>query len=132
MILLDTHVLFWWATKDTQRLTATAKTAISEESPDGEILLSSISAWEIAWLVSRGRLNLAADIGRWLAAFEEIPEFRFIPVDNEIGIEAVNLPGEFHKDPADRIIVATARKFGAPIVTADDKIRGYRHVRTIW
>jgi PIN domain nuclease of toxin-antitoxin system len=132
VILLDTHVLFWWATKDTQRLTATAKTAISEESPDGEILLSSISAWEIAWLVSRGRLNLAADIGRWLAAFEEIPEFRFIPVDNEIGIEAVNLPGEFHKDPADRIIVATARKFGAPIVTADDKIRGYRHVRTIW
>jgi len=132
VILLDTHVLFWWATKDTQRLTATAKTAISQELPNGDILLSSITAWEIALLAGRGRLNLAADIGTWLAAFEEISEFRFIPVDNDIGIEAANLPGEFHKDPADRIIVATARKFGATIVTADEKIRGYRHVRSIW
>ncbi len=57
---------------------------------------------------------------------------QFIPVDNEIGIEAANLPGEFHKDPADRIIVATGRKFGAPVVTADEKIRAYPHVRTIW
>jgi PIN domain nuclease of toxin-antitoxin system len=132
VILLDTHVLFWWATKDAQRLTAAAKAAISDELPDGEILLSAITAWEIALLVARGRLALAADIGSWLAAFEEISECKFIPVDHEIGIEAVNLPGEFHKDPVDRIIVATARKFAAPIVTADEKIRGYRHVRTIW
>jgi PIN domain nuclease of toxin-antitoxin system len=132
VILLDTHVLFWWATKDTQRMTAAATTAISGEFPDGEILVSSITAWEIALLNLRGRLNLAADLGKWLATFGEIAGLRFVAVDNEIGIEAVNLPGEFHKDPADRIIVATARKFGAPIVTADEKIRAYPHVRTIW
>jgi PIN domain nuclease of toxin-antitoxin system len=132
VILLDTHVLFWWATKDTVRLTAAARAAISEELPDGEILVSSITAWEIALLAGRRRLNLALDVAKWLSTFGEISEFRFIPVDNEIGIEAVNLPGEFHKDPADRIIVATARKFGAPIITADEKIRAYRHVRTIW
>ena len=53
-------------------------------------------------------------------------------VDNEIAVKSVELPGEFHKDPADRLIVATARKMAAPLVTADDKIRAYPHVRTLW
>ena len=72
------------------------------------------------------------DISAWLSLVEEIGEVRFIPVDNAIAVDAVALPGEFHKDPADRLIVATARKLGAPIVTADEKIRNYAHVRTIW
>ena len=57
---------------------------------------------------------------------------RFLPVDVEIATKSVELPGEFHKDPADRIIVATARKLAAPLITKDDKIRAYPHVKTIW
>ena len=83
-------------------------------------------------LVARGRLGLTMEIGAWLAVVEEIAEVRFIPVDNAIAVESVALPGEFHKDPADRLIVATARKLGIPIVSADERIANYPHVRTIW
>lgn len=72
------------------------------------------------------------DVATWLSKVEAIDSLEFVPVDNEIGVNAVELPGDFHKDPADRIIVATARKWGAAIVSADEKIGGYRYVRTIW
>ncbi len=91
-----------------------------------------MTAWEIAMLVDRGRLTLSMDVTAWLAVVEAIEAVRFVPIDNEIGVKSVELPGEFHRDPADRIIVATARKLGVPIVTADEKIRAYPHVRTIW
>lgn len=83
-------------------------------------------------LVARGRLSLSMDVAAWLAAVERIEEVRFVAVDNEIGVKSVELPGEFHKDPADRMIVATARKLGAVLVTADEKLRAYPHVKTIW
>ena len=83
-------------------------------------------------LVSRGRITLSVDVTAWLAVVEEIDCLKFIPVNNEIAVAAVHLPGDFHKDPADRLIVATARKLGAPVVTADEKIRVYPHIRTIW
>ena len=83
-------------------------------------------------LVNRGRLDLTMDIEEWLTVVGRIEAVRFVPVDNEIGVKSVELPGDFHKDPADRLIVATARKLAAPLVTADDKIRAYPHVQTIW
>jgi PIN domain nuclease of toxin-antitoxin system len=132
LILLDTHCLFWWVNDDQGKLSADALAAIAAERPGGEILISSITAWEVAMLVARGRLGLSMDTAAWLATVQEIEEVKFIPVDNEIAVQAVTLPAEFHKDPADRLIVATARKFAAPLVTADEKIRGYPHVRTIW
>ncbi len=131
MILLDTHSLIWWV-NEIKRLSPSANAAIDGEAAGGRILVSSITAWEMASLVQRGRIAFSGNISAWLVRVERFRPMQFIPVDNEIGIEAINLPGEFHKDPADRIIVATARKFGAPIVTADEKIRGYPHVRTIW
>jgi PIN domain nuclease of toxin-antitoxin system len=121
----------WWV-NETKRLSPSANAAIDGEAAGGRILVSSITAWEMALLVKGGRIDFPGSISAWLTRVQRFKPIEFIPVDNEIGIEAVNLPGEFHKDPADRIIVATARKFGAPIVTADDKIRAYRHVRTIW
>jgi len=132
LILLDTHCLFWWVNGDSGKLSANAVDAIAAERPGGQILVSSITAWETAMLVARGRLGLAMDVTPWLAAVQEIEEVRFVPVDNEIAAQAVALPGLFHKDPADRMIVATARRFGSPLVTADEKILGYPHVRTIW
>lgn len=132
MILLDTHVLIWGVNGDRHLLSAPAAAAIEAEAQRGEIALSSITAWEIAMLVARGRLALSMEATQWLAAIEDADVAKFVPVDRDIAVIAAELPGEFHKDPVDRIIVATARKLGVAIVTADEKIRRYPHVRTIW
>lgn len=132
MIVLDTHVLIWWASGQDDQLSSKASEAINRELNEGEILISSITAWEIATLVSKGRLSMTMDVSSWLNTVGQIEVVRYIPVDNDIGVKSTELPGEFHKDPADRIIVATARKLAAPLITADEKILNYPHVRTIW
>ena len=132
MIVLDTHVLIWWASGESAQLSSAAARAINTQMDGGQLVISSISAWELAMLVNRGRLDLTMDIEEWLTVVGQIEAVRFVPVDNEIGLKSVELPGDFHKDPADRLIVATARKLAAPLVTADDKIRAYPHVQTIW
>ena len=131
MIVLDTHTLVWWA-GGAPMLSKKAKAVIKKEQDGGEIIVSSISAWEIALLVQRGRLLLAMDVQNWLATVAKIEAVRFAPVDVEIATKSVDLPANFHNDPADRMIVATARKFAAPLVTKDEKIRAYAHVKTIW
>ncbi|MDN3517226.1 type II toxin-antitoxin system VapC family toxin [Aquisalimonas lutea] len=133
MIVLDTHALIWWVNGDGQ-LSRSAHTAMEAEQATemGVILVSAISAWEIGMLVARARLALTMSVDDWLDTVASIDGLRFVPVDNRIGVESTRLPGAFHKDPADRMIVALARHFNAPLVTADDKIRAYKHVRTIW
>ena len=132
MIVLDTHVLIWWVSGATDQLSPAAQQAITQEIQDGKIVVSSISAWELAMLVAKDRLALSMDVADWLACVDQIETLSFVPVDNIIAVKSTELPGEFHKDPADRIIVATARKVAAPLVTADEKILAYPHVRTIW
>lgn len=132
MLVLDTHILIWWVSDDVQ-LSVSAKKAIENEiHSDGQILVSSITAWEIAMLVEKGRLALSMDVDSWIGYISEIDNVKFIPVDNKVAIESTRLPGEFHKDPADRMIVALARCLSAKLVTADEKIRNYRHVKSIW
>ena len=132
MIMLDTHALVWWV-NGSESLSANASQAIKETlTNDSEILVSSISAWEIAMLITKSRLILSMDVETWLDEVSQIDGLRFVPVNNEISIKSTVLPGEFHKDPADRIIVATARKFAVPVVTADEKMIQYAHVKTIW
>ena len=131
MIVLDTHTLVWWVTNDAE-LSEKAKKAIERERAGGEVVISAISAWEIAMLVDRGTLAFSMDIDSWLSTVREIPRVRFAPVDVDVAVKSVQLPGVFHKDPADRMIVATARKFAAPLVTKDLKMRAYAHVKTIW
>ncbi|HEY9321390.1 PIN domain nuclease of toxin-antitoxin system [Achromobacter deleyi] len=131
MIVLDTHALVWWVSGDSQ-LSRAAREAIEAEGQDGEILISAITAWEVAMLVKAGRLALTMDATAWLDTVVQVPAVRFVPVDVRISVQSVELPGEFHKDPADRFIVATARHLSAPLVTADLKIRDYPHVQTIW
>lgn len=82
-------------------------------------------------LVEHGHLALTIDIRQWIARIIQVAAIKFIPVDNDIAIESVTLPAQFHKDPADRIIVATARHLGIPILTADEKILAYGHVGVI-
>lgn len=131
MIVLDTHALVWWVNGDAA-LSKKAKNAIERELDGGQIIVSAISAWEIAMLVEHEKLVLSMDVLSWLGNVGQIDAVRFMPVDVEIGVKSTALPGEFHKDPADRMIVATARKLNVPLVTRDEKIRAYKHVKTIW
>ena len=132
MIILDTHVLLWWVSGSDSLSAAANKVIKSTLTKGSEIIISSISAWEISMLISRGRLILSMDVESWLDEVAQIDGVRFVSVDNEIGIKSTALPGEFHKDPADRMIVATARKLAIPLVTADEKIIKYEYVKTIW
>lgn len=131
MIIIDTHVLVWLVSTP-NKLSKKALEAIGKEHADGTILISTISVWEIYMLVKKGRLKLSIDIDSWIDKVENLPLFQFVPVDNRISAKSVNLPGEFHKDPADRIIVATARSMGLVLVTSDARILNYKHVQSIW
>jgi PIN domain nuclease of toxin-antitoxin system len=132
VIVLDTHVLIWWV-NDRKQLSLTGKRAINKALKRGEeILISSISAWEITMLVKKDRLTLTMDVNDWIITTAAIEGVRYIPVDNIVAMQSVVLPGEFHADPADRMIVALARHYSAPLVTADKRILTYEHVKTIW
>jgi len=131
MIVLDTHAWIWWVSSP-EFLSETAKQAIDEAATGRNVFISSISAWEIAMLVSRGRLKLTMSPEDWVAASEALPFFDFVPVSNSIALKSVQLPGILHNDPADRIIIATAVSLGALLVTKDEKIRSYPHVKTVW
>ena len=133
MIVLDTHTLLWWLNGHSE-LSENARAAIEKELQDssGAILVSAISAWEIAMLVNLNRLTLTMSVDDWLEAAADVEEVRFVPVDNAIGVESTRLPGEFHRDPADRMIVALARHLNVPLITADQKIRDYKHVQSVW
>jgi PIN domain nuclease of toxin-antitoxin system len=83
-------------------------------------------------LAAGGRLELTISAGDWIAASEALPSIRFVPVSNSIALKSVQLPGDLHNDPADRIIIATAVSMGAILITKDEKIRTYPHVKTAW
>ncbi len=94
--------------------------------------ISSISAWEVAYLVSQKRLELTMDVSEWISSSEKLPFLRFLPIDNTIAIQAAHLPLPFHSDPSNKIIIATSQKFGAPVVTMDQKILDFPHGKGIW
>jgi len=131
VIVLDTHAWIWWVSNPVC-LSETAKGIIDEAVTEKNIFISSISAWEVATLVSRGRLKLTISAADWVSASEALPFFAFVPVSNSIALKSVQLPGALHNDPADRIIIATAVSLGAVLVTKDEKIRNYPHVKTAW
>jgi len=131
MIVLDTHVWIWWLSNP-KTLSQRAQTAVTTAMGDGTVFISSISTWEVALLAARDRLRLTMEVSDWIAKSEVLPFVTFVPVDNAIALRAVSLPGSFHKDPADRIIIATALNLGAAVVTRDDRILKYRHVKAIW
>ncbi len=134
MILLDTHAWLWWHSNP-ELLGDAAALAIEQAVKDkneNSIVISSISTWEIALLVEKKRLRLALETRDWIRKTESLPFVHFIPVDNTIALRSVALPGEFHADPADRIITATALSMNIPLITKDEKILNYPHVETIW
>ena len=132
MILVDTHALVWWVS-DPKRIPTKARRVLDAAVKAREsVAVSSISIWEIAMLVARKRLEFTIDAESWITAVEALPFFTFIPLDNRIAVRSVELDGFPNRDPADRIIVATALGLGATVVTADSRLRGYKALATIW
>lgn len=130
MIVLDTHALVWWA-DGSQELSMRARREIDRAAKAADLFASSISVWEIGMLVAKRRLELTIPASEWIKRCEALPFLTFVPVDNAIAIASTSLSGRPPTDPADRIIIATARARGAKIVTKDEAIRSYE-VPTIW
>jgi len=131
VIVLDTHALVWWA-DDPDKLSKKSTELIKEESVRGTVVVSAISLWEIALLIKSKRLVLSVDLTTWVDRIERSWSVKIIPIDANIAIKSVNLPEGLHQDPADRMIIATARELEAKLVTKDRKILGYSHVRAVW
>lgn len=131
MIVLDTHAVVWWIGGD-PRLSRKAAAAIRNELSTGQVGIPSIGAREIGMLVARGVSRSAMDVTEWLDAVQAIPGVVVLPLSAKIALDSTRLPGKFHDDPADRMIVAPARAENAPLATADPRIHAYRHVRTTW
>ena len=128
--LLDTHVLIW-AIDSPDRLPEDILREV-EDAKNSPLLVSAISFWEISKKHSLNKLELSLPIQKWLQNASESSGLKVVPLSPEIAFESANLPGKFHKDPADEIIVATARILDATLITADKRIRKYRHVKTLW
>lgn len=124
-LLLDTHVWIRMMAGDADRLAADWIAMIMEAANAGRIHISAISAWEVAMLESKGRLRLNTDCLSWIRSALAAPGTRLLPLSPEIAVASASLPGEFHGDPADRIIVATARLLDLVLVTRDERIRDY-------
>ena len=128
--LLDTHTLIW-ALEAPEQLPARIQTLLSAPAnlPFG---VAAITPWEIAMLASRGRLQLGRPVSEWLAAALNPDFVSLLPLLPPIAVDSCTLPGSFHADPADRMIVATARHHGLTLLTADAAIQAYPHLRTLW
>ena len=123
-LLLDTHVLVWLMEGDT-RLSATTQSRVEQAATEGELWVSAITPWEIGMLVAKGRLVLARDVQNWIDDVLALPGLRLAPLLPTLAVASSRLPGDMHGDPADRIIVATARHLGAVLVTADRALLQY-------
>lgn len=129
MILLDTHIWIWWA-ESSPRLSARHAALIAAHAAGG-IAVSVVSCWEVAKLVSLGRLVLSDPVGDWIDGSLARAGVGLVAMTPQIAVEACNLPPPFHRDPADELLVATARILNIPVLTADQKILAYPHVNCL-
>jgi PIN domain nuclease of toxin-antitoxin system len=132
-LLLDTHVLVRLIDGN-QKLGVRAREAIRLAYSEDRAVVSAITPWEIALLISKGRLTLEREVLTWIHAALAVPGVRLIPLEPEIAVSSTRLPWEMHPDPADRILVATARHLGATLVTADQALldfSGKGHFRAL-
>ena len=129
MVLLDTHAWIWW-TDDPARLSAAARDAIERSDAIG---VAAISCWELGMLAMGGRLTLDREVSRWVRQALAQPGVVAIPLTPKVALDAALLESEdFVGDPADRLIYATARDAGAPLVTRDARLLAFDARGTIW
>jgi PIN domain nuclease of toxin-antitoxin system len=129
VIVIDTHIWVWWIHGDSAL--PSSFRGLLEASEQTGIAVSAISCWEVAKLVELGRLALPCPVSEWLQQALSYPGIHLIELSPRICVESTQLPGPFHRDPADQIIVATARVLDVPLVTVDSKILAYPHVKLI-
>lgn len=131
LLLLDTHCGLWAQLGLVRRLSEAAVKAIQNAESEGGLRVSVISVWELAMLEKRGKLALPMDVRTWVEEALSKPGVSVAPLTPEISIESVRLPGELHGDPADRMLVATARILGATLLTKDAQLIRYSHQRHV-
>ncbi len=119
--LLDTHVLLWWVNADGP-LSRRQQELVEGANPEAPLFVSDITLWEIATLSSLGRIRLQLPLREWLEQATAPPLVQRIAITPAIAAEVAALPDSFHRDPADRILVATARVLGCSLVTKDRRI----------
>jgi PIN domain nuclease of toxin-antitoxin system len=127
VIVLDTHAWIWLVS-DPDQLGSAARRAIERDRSRG---IAAISCWEVAMLAARGRIELDRDAVSWMDDALEAEELELLPLTPAVAVASAQL-GEFHGDPADRMIVATALTHGAVLVTKDERIRALKLVKTVW
>jgi PIN domain nuclease of toxin-antitoxin system len=129
--ILDTHIWIWWHMRP-QNLSEQVTSLIGDISKYSELLLSAISPWEFSKLLEKGRIGISNDPEDWIDLALDMPRLRLIPLSPTIAYRSTILPQPFHNDPADQIIVATAREENAIILTKDERILSYPYVRSLW
>lgn len=127
MIVIDTHIWIWWV-NDSPRLTDRHKQLIQDYQSQG-LGISIISCWEVAKLVEKNRLVLSISVDEWLKQALAYPGIQLLNLTVPILVQSTQLAG-FHNDPADQMIVATAKVYDCLLLTADTKILNYANVNT--
>lgn len=131
-LVLDTHAWIWLMEGTASELSASTITLIEQAAGRSELAISAISVWEVAMLEAKSRISLSQSIEEWIKAALTAPGIRLVDLSPVIALESTRLPGSPHADPADRIIIATARVLGSVLVTCDERILAYGksgHVR---
>ena len=124
-VLLDTHVWIWTVSGEVDRMAPAAVEQLRRAAARGRLLVSAISVWEVAMLQAKGRIALALELEEWVRRALAAPGLRLAELSPDVLVESTRLPGEVHGDPADRMLVATARRLGASLVTRDAAILSY-------
>ena len=128
---LDTHTWIWWH-MNPQNLSQKVKALIGDTSKYDELLLSAISPWEFSKLIEKRRIGISCDPEDWISIALDMPKLKLVPLSPVLAYRSTVLPQPFPNDPADQIIVATAREENATILTKDEKILSYKYVRSFW
>jgi PIN domain nuclease of toxin-antitoxin system len=132
VILFDTQVLIW-LNRSPEKLSRDARRAIARATSAGAAAIASITLWELATLVLRGRIRLKAGTVRtFLEEMVQTPGLTVLEITAEVAVLAAQFPSDFPADPADRLIAATARAHRSPLVTSDERIQKSPLVQTIW
>ncbi len=127
-LLLDTHVWIWTQERPEQ---IGSKTRRRMERREEELFVSTYSSLELARLCEAERIELKGSLELWTETSLKSLHCAEVDLSREIALGAYQLPGEFHRDPVDRVLVATARVMGLTLVTADERILRYRKVKTL-
>src|SRR4051812_24739491 len=124
-LLLDTHIWIWLMEGATSELSASAITKLRAGSRTGRLMVSAISVWEVAMLDAKRRITLSMDCATWVERALAAPGIELVPLSSAIAVQSARLPGNLSGDPADGMLVATARAHGARLVTRDRRLIDY-------